>query len=115
MSEILKGRNFQFWDYRVSHGSLLIRSPKKGEDNFNIDIKFYGVEYVAVPRHLKGVSISTATKEEVLELKNKLGKSLIQDNIFVLESSSGRHIIIASKMKVDKSDMDIFDSPFEHM
>ena len=53
----LKNRNFQLWEYHVSHGSLLIRSPKRGEDTKNIDIVFAGVEYMALPRHLKSVEL----------------------------------------------------------
>ena len=40
------GRTFQLWEYRVSHGSLLIRSPKGEDVAMNIDIICVGVERV---------------------------------------------------------------------
>ncbi len=112
MIELLDDRSFQLWEYRVSHGSLLIRSPKKGDQRFNIDIKYFGVEYLAVPRHLKEIVESKATKEEVNCVEQILGTPVNEDNVFVLESPTGRHLVVAAKMKIEESKLDIFDSPF---
>ncbi len=113
MIELLVGRSFQLWDYRVSHGSLLIRSPRKSGHRFNVDIKYFGVEYVAVPRHLKEIVYLEANKDEVKYVERILGKSINKDNVFVLESSTGRHLIVASRMKIEESEFDIFDSSFD--
>jgi hypothetical protein len=43
-------RTFQLWEYRVSHSSLLNRSPKSPGVSTNIDLICTGVEYLAVPR-----------------------------------------------------------------
>ncbi len=59
----MSNRIFQFWEYKVSHGSLLIRSPMKEEQQYNIDIKFF--------------------------------------------------LVVASQMKIDKNELDIFDSVFQ--
>lgn len=112
MTVQLIDKKFQLWEYRVSHGSLLIRSPKKGDQRKNIDIKFYGVEYVAIPRHFEGVVESYVSKEELDLVERLLGKSVKAENVFVLECSTGRHLIVASKMKIEESELDIFDSPF---
>lgn len=112
MIEQLNDKKFQFWEYLVSHGSLLIRSPKKGDQQYNVDIKFYGVEYVAVPRHLEGIVQSKVNAEEVKHVERMLGKPVNKDNVFVLESSTGRHLVVAAKMKVEENEADIFNSPF---
>lgn len=46
MNDLLKGRKFQFWEYLVSQGSLLIRSPFGKIHKTNIDIMFAGVKYI---------------------------------------------------------------------
>jgi hypothetical protein len=43
-------RKFQFWQYRVSHGEVLVRSPKDAAHPRNVDLMFVGVEYVDLPR-----------------------------------------------------------------
>ncbi len=110
MINLPKGRNFQLWEYNVSHGSLLIRSPKKGDHKYNIDVKFYGVEFVSVPRHLEHIAIVNASNEEIQYLKNLIGKSI--ENVFVLKSAKARHLVAAAGIKVDENELDIFDSPF---
>jgi hypothetical protein len=39
-------RYFQLWEYQVSHGMLLLRSPRSPEHQTNLDVLFHGVEYV---------------------------------------------------------------------
>ena len=113
MSELLKNRNFQLWEYCVSHGSLLIRSPKVEEFKENIDIKFYGVSYVAAPRFLGEVSLLNANDDELNSLSVAIGKPVAVDNAFVLESKGVRHLIVAVGVKIDANELDIFESPFK--
>jgi len=113
MIEQLSDKKFQFWEYRVSHGSLLIQSPKKADQQQNVDIKFYGVEYVAVPRHFEEIVETKVNEKEVEHIERMLGKPVNKDNVFVLVSSTGRHLVVAAKMKVEENEADIFDSPFD--
>lgn len=76
MSELTKGREFQLWEYRVSHGSLLIRSPAGPGFETSIDIICVGVEYLAAPRHLGEITVSEATGAEIESLEEILGKKL---------------------------------------
>ena len=68
MPELTKGRQFQLWEYQVSHGFLLIRSPAGPDAAKSIDIIFVGVEYLAAPRHLGEIAVSDATVDEVHRL-----------------------------------------------
>jgi hypothetical protein len=45
----------------VSHGSLLVRSPKGPDATTNVDLIFVGVEYICCPRMLRGVELVEAT------------------------------------------------------
>jgi hypothetical protein len=58
MNTSFTDRAFQLWEYKVSHGSLLIRSPKGPEISTNIDLVCVGVEYPAAPRHIGDSNLS---------------------------------------------------------
>ena len=70
METSFKDRAFQLWESKVSHGSLLIRSPKAPSVSENIDLVCVGVEYLAAPRHMKGLDLVEATPEEIKNFDN---------------------------------------------
>lgn len=104
-------RNFQLWEYRVSHGSLLIRSPKGPEAESNVDLVFVGVDYLAVPHSIKGVAVDRGTAEDVAAVAAAFGEVPL-DRVFALLSQGRRHPIVAVACRVSENDADIFDSPF---
>jgi hypothetical protein len=105
-------RVFQLWEYKVSHGSLLIRSPKVADILENVDLICTGVEYVAVPRHMKGLDLVEATSEEVINLSQLLGKELETNHIRVIVSGGRRFPVVAASFRFSKNTDDIFASPF---
>ena len=48
------GRQFQLWEYRVSHGQMLLRSVPSGEDATNVDVLFWGVSRIDLPTRFDG-------------------------------------------------------------
>lgn len=112
-------RQFKLWDYQVSHGQLLIRSPKAPGDGdspellTNVDLVFVDVEYVAVPRILNGLELLPASPEEVAQLETILGRVLDPHTITVLESDGRRFCVVAASVSLHENDWDIFESPFE--
>lgn len=106
-------RKFQLWEYRVSHGSLLIRSPQGPDEKKNVDIVCAGVEYLAAPRFLRGVEVVEPTREELRLLEQTLGKQLAASSVVILASSGQRFPIVAASFKVEENERDIFESPFE--
>jgi hypothetical protein len=112
-------RQFQVWEYQVSHGQLLIRSPKSPatertpERTTNVDIAFLGVEYMSVPRVLRGLVLEQATPEEVRELGALLGKPPERGAVVVLASAGRRFFVVAHSFAVSENDWDIFESPVE--
>lgn len=113
MTNSLQDRDFQVWLYRVTHGQLLIRSPKDERHARNADIMFVGVEYMDLPRHMKGVTLGVATEEDVLRADNRVGRDIGTDKVTVLISQGRRYLVVAAFCKLAESDMDIFDHPFE--
>jgi hypothetical protein len=112
MSELTKGRQFQLWEYHVSHGSLLIRSPAGLDAAGSIDIIFVGVEYVAAPRHLGEIAVSEATADEVQRLEKVLQKKLDSSRVWALQSLRERSLVVAAAIRIQEHVGNIFDSPF---
>ena len=105
-------RRFQLWEYRVSHGSLLVRSPKGPDATTNVDLVFDGVEYICCPRMLRGAELVEATPEDIQRVRRDVGEVREPDRLFVLVSGGARYFVVASSCRVDEHTADIFDSPF---
>ena len=112
-------RVFKVWEYQISHGQLLIRSPKapaKGDHSqqiTNLDLVFLGVEFMAVPHEFRGVDITLPAAREVEELESLLNKSIEPKSIRIIDSQEKRFPIVASSFSFSENDWDIFESPFE--
>jgi len=112
MRGLTKGREFQLWEYDVSHGSLLVRSPAGPGLATSIDIICVGVEYIAAPRHLGQITVSEARQSELDHLERILQKKLSRSRVWALEGSSERFLVVAAGLRVREHGDDIFDSPF---
>ena len=117
----LIGRRFQLWGYKVSHGELLIRSPKTpgsintAEQVTNVDIMFFGVDYINLPRSISELEIDKPTDDEISFVKEKLNEfdsNVNENNIYILKSKNHRHIIVAAQVKISENDMDISETEF---
>jgi hypothetical protein len=112
-------RDFQVWEYQVSHGQLLIRSPKSPasgsspERLTNIDLVFLGVRYIAVPSSFRGLEVVTADSDELRSLEATFGEQLTPSHVHVLRSAGKGYPIVATHFGVSENHWDIFDSPFE--
>lgn len=105
-------RRFQLWEYRVSHGGLLIRSPRGTSATNNIDLIFDGVELVCCARMMRGLEVVQADAGDVHRAVALLGEVEASDQVFVLVSEGVRHVVVASSLRVSEHEGDIFDSPF---
>lgn len=112
-TQCFANRTFQLWEYRVSHGSLLIRSPQGADVKKNVDLVFTGVEYLGAPRFMRGVDVVEPTIEELRHLEQMLGKQLTASTVVILASAGQRFPIVAASFKVEENERDIFESPFE--
>ncbi|HET6323164.1 MAG TPA: hypothetical protein VFG04_00585 [Planctomycetaceae bacterium] len=110
-------RDFQVWEYQVSHGNLLIRSPKGAAGTLpdtNLDLLFVGVDYMAVPRHLHGVELLAPSPDEVRRVETVIGKPTPMNHIMILVSERQRFPVVAVGFAASEKDWDIFESPIEH-
>ena len=113
MKKTFDKRDFQLWEYRVSHGSLLVRSPKAGSYKTNLDLVFSGVEYVASPRHLISLEIDEPTPDEVRHVRECIASNVHLEYVTILVAEGRRHFVVAAGLQVSENDMGIFDSPFD--
>jgi hypothetical protein len=115
---MISDRKFQLWEYHVSHGKLLIRSPatKVSNDHTNIDIKFLDVRYVELPRYMDGIEIASPSEEEVARASAVLGRRANDSKIEVtiILSEGKRFMVVAMKPIIDENDMDCMQSPFPY-
>jgi hypothetical protein len=105
-------RQFQFWEYTVSHGSLLVRSPKGLQWVVNIDVMFFGVQLVLLPRHLNGIEVREGSSSDVEIVSQMYGQGQRSGRVFVIVSEGRRYFVVAAGCTVAETTMDIFDSPF---
>jgi hypothetical protein len=107
-----RNRVFQLWEYKVTHGSLLIRSPQSPEISTNIDLVCVGVEYLALPRHIRGLDLAEPSGEEVRQLSELLGRPIEASRIRMILSGGQRFPVVAASFRVSENDDDIFASTF---
>ncbi len=112
-------REFQVWEYQVSHGHLLVRSPQKPasqrspEQTTNFDLHFWGVEYLELPRQLKGIEIASPNQTDVSRIEAILARPVAPESVTVLLSGGCRFIVVSSGLKVSENEWDSFESPIE--
>ena len=102
MTELLRGRRFQLWEYLASHGMLLIRSPGTQDFEQSVDMIFWGVIYVDAPRHLGEICLEEANTADIENLESKLGTKIeLPDRVWVLTGLNQRSFIVACHMKIE--------------
>lgn len=95
-------RKFKVWGYTVSHGSLLLRSEMRFNDqsdfsedtSYNIDIEFWAVTFMSIPTFLTSLII----KEIECDLLPKhIDRSVCEFNhkIFEIQEGDKKHYIVS--------------------
>lgn len=89
-------RDFQIWQYSVSHSQLLLRSVKGNKHKTRIDVLFKGVDLMHIPTHFSGFRISEIAKEEFQSLQLSLGLSDdFEDRYFRVEGEGWKGVVVA--------------------
>lgn len=108
------GRKFRLWDYNVSHEQLLLRSPRTSSNTKNVDIIFWGVEYLELPTSLQQVELQAGTEDDLARVCKILDKPIPSEGIHCLVTAEGRFVVVAAGFKVLSNDLDIFESSLEY-
>lgn len=109
INKFLKDRAFKVWSYTVSHSFLIIRSPQKYNDmenfredqQFNIDIEFFAVEYVNIPMEINTFNI-ISVNSEATEINNYVKRDR-QNKLFEISIDDKIYHIIAGGFIIGKN------------
>lgn len=94
-------RRFILWASTPGLSRMLFRSVRDNVSNVNIDIIFWGVQYVETVLDLKGLKIEKCNKgEKRFSFSDRVSQS---DEIFVIYSSGEIYYIIAVAFTVSEN------------
>lgn len=115
MREEFGGRLFQAWEYAVTHGQLLLRSPSTGNDYYNIDIIFSGVKFLHLPTALNLVELVDGES-----LSDHVSLSLLKDwgsrsKVFVLRTDTQHWYVVAKRVQVRRGFDELTETPIGNL
>ncbi len=114
MNDLLIGRSFQTWIYTVRHGQLLIRSQKTTRFTKNVDVMFFNVTFMELPRYLPDMEIEIGGESDLLHCRERVDEPDIAGHVvFVVKSRGRRYMVVAAGVQIVESNMDAFASPFD--
>lgn len=115
MSLFQTDRKLRLWEYTVSLRQLLLRSVKEESGHAtNLDVVFHGVRYVAIPADLEGLTVNSGSSTHIREVERLLGRTIVPPTqVFVLESQSRTHLIVAAAMRFEENKLDLKESSLE--
>ena len=101
-------RVFQLWRYSVSHGQLLIRSPKGpdsrvGFNEKNIDICFEDIIYLEAPRFFHGIEVSYLEKGIQDDRINTVWSKFPDTSIYEFVSSNVKFYVVGSFLRIEEN------------
>ena len=103
-------RTFKVGDYSITHKMLLIRSPKGGGFESNIDIHFRGVSFFELPTLMTGLRIVAPQEDEIDRIKRSVTDKFLEEDFHVVESSGKRFVVVAIAQHVLENELDIFET-----
>lgn len=109
---LLAGRQFQVWEYRVSHASLLIRSPASDNLTRSVDLIFVAVEYMALPNRFETLAVRELPSDEAASSPGLPPRRLPTSKVWRLDAGTNIFWVVAGGMVVREHHGDIFESPF---
>ena len=96
----------------MTHGSLLVRSPRGPHADKNIDIVFVGVEFLSSPGYMNGLDLDHGAQGDSARAAAEFG-NVDPKNVYVLVSAGRRHLVVAAAYEIREHEGDIFESPFK--
>ena len=80
-------RPFQLWQHVVSHGMLMLRSPKGDQFSTRVDVVFTNVQATCMRTSFPELEINQCVSAEAAEIRKRFGLQEAQDlNVFVLKA-----------------------------
>lgn len=106
-------RDFKIWEYHVSHSQLLVRSPRGGSFKKNVDLILKGVDFIQCRPLLPALRLDVPTDSERRTFHSIATSRRPHSGIFVLLSRDVRNFIVATSMRVEESELGIFETSLD--
>lgn len=107
-----KNRKFKLWFYHVTHGEILLRSPKNEHFDTNIDIYMSGVEYLDIPNDLGNISFEDSTQKDIDYLYERTHRHFSDKSVYVIITNDIRYYIVAHNLYFYENDLEFLEIPF---
>ncbi len=103
--EIRSDRKFQLWLYSVSHGQLLLRSPKSAVEPSRVDVLFQNVLGLHLPTLMEGLNIELADQQLArFATSNLAAWGPLKSNVFRVFGSDWEGYVVASNVSTHVDD-----------
>lgn len=89
-------REFRVWRYAAPLKRLWLRSGRTAEQPWDIEVAFFGVEFVALPTELGRIQLADPDGFEVAKLEELLGERIPAESVVVVVSRGWRFFVVAS-------------------
>lgn len=105
---IASDRTFKIWQYSVSHGMLLLRSPTDEGNDTNMDVVFAGVRYVELPAVMKGIEVVSASSPA-----SEIWPSAMADDVLhTIRSQGAEYFVVGGVCRAYENKLSLFDAGF---
>lgn len=107
-------RPFQLWQHVVSHGMLLLRSPKGDRFSTRFDIVFANVQATCMRTSFPDLEVQQCAAAQAAEIRKRFGFPEADDgNVFVLKAEGiPDGYVIAGAMDWHEDDKDFSDRSY---
>jgi len=101
-------RDFQIWEYLVSHGQLLLRSTKNNEQSTQVDVLFKDIAFIQMPTTFSGLRILRSEWSQVSP-SDSLGKlGSVGRYPYLVSGSNWTGLVVAGAVAWIEDDLDYF-------
>lgn len=101
-------RKFKIWQYSVSHGMLLLRSPIDGVHHMNMDVVFAGVSYINLPAVMNGMEVIVAS----LPISEVWPMAKMGDVLYTVRSQGMEYFVVGGVCRSYENKLDLFETGF---
>lgn len=105
-------RTFAIWGYESERMCLLLRSSLSEKHKTTIDIIFWDIYYVELPRQIKSIEIKANVIEDLIYFESKTKDNFILSNHFTILSGEEKFFVSAIACTVYENELEFHESFF---
>lgn len=110
---IFSERVFKVWHFHVTHSQLLIRAPKCHSFEKNIDLIFYGVDYMGIPAVFNGLEVARIQDSEIRSLPAVAITNSGPSWVYRLATERREFYVVAAHCRIHENELDFMESSLQ--